>query len=101
MLDVVHLVNCRNAVLSIQSIRQHRGLPPQRDYAQTLAALDAALDAALGGTASGTEPVDVTDDWRTTAQVAAERGCSPRYVRRIAAQLGAVRTGRDWRYPPA
>lgn len=97
MLDDVDLINCRRALLSIQSQRQLCRLPPDKGLARTLA----ALDAALGGTASGTKSVDVTDDWRTTAQVAAERGCSPRYVRRIAAQLGAVRTGRDWRYPPA
>ena len=96
MLDDTDLRNCRVGLHWIQSFRETHGQPPHPAFARALN----ALDIALAGSASGTEPVAVDEDWMTTTQVAERLGCSPRYVRRIADQLGAVKTGRDWRYPP-
>jgi excisionase family DNA binding protein len=96
MLDVTDLRNCRVGLHWIQSFRATHGQPPHPAYARALA----ALDAALASSPNGTEPVAAEDNWLTTEQVAEQLGCSTRYVRRIAEQLGATKPGREWRYPP-
>lgn len=95
LLDDTDLRNCRLGLRWIQRFRELHGQPEHPAYARALAHLDTEL-----GSACATEPPAVKHNWMTTKQVAERLGCSQRYVRRIATKLGAVKTGRDWRFPP-
>jgi excisionase family DNA binding protein len=96
MLDETDLRNCRVGLHWIQCYLELNREPPHPAFARALN----ALDKALASSANGTEPPAEEDDWLTTAQVAERLGCSTRYVRRRAAELGGIKAGRDWRFPP-
>jgi hypothetical protein len=55
--------------------------------------------ARESGSACGSEELKSVDDLVDTKTAAEEIGCSAQWVREIRDCLGAIRVGRDWRYP--
>ncbi|MHA6511320.1 helix-turn-helix domain-containing protein [Tessaracoccus sp. Z1128] len=81
---------CRYAVGVAQDARRRNGLPPSTKLAQLAEALTAA------GHTDTAEDADVQPDAMTTAEAAAQLGCSERTARRMAPALGGRNIGGRW-----
>ncbi|MGW3542046.1 helix-turn-helix domain-containing protein [Nocardia niigatensis] len=95
-LDPESVRQCRYAVAEVIRSRRRIGVPIPAWLRGLHERLDLELQAVMSGDGPESEAAQSDSDLVSAPEASALLGCSARHVRRLAADLGGRRIGREW-----